>query len=51
MLNLGYQYHAEEVSEKLLDRSEYSHSFDYFNVNLALGCQIGFSEINGDFEE
>ena len=51
MLNLGYQYHREEVSEKLLDRSEYSHSFDYFNVNLALGCQIGFSEINGDFEE
>ena len=51
MLNLGYKYHAEEVSEKLLDRSEYSHSFDYFNVNLALSCQIGFSEINGDFEE
>ena len=51
MLNLGYKYHAEEVSEKLLDRSEYSHSFGYFNVNLALGCQIGFSEINGDFEE
>jgi hypothetical protein len=51
MLNLGYQYHREEVSEKLLDRSEYSHSFGYFNVNLALGCQIGFSEINGDFEE
>ncbi|MBY0580859.1 MAG: hypothetical protein K2P53_04170 [Rickettsiales bacterium] len=45
MLNLGYKYHAEEVSEKLLDKST-----DDFNVNLALGCQIGFSEINGDFD-
>jgi hypothetical protein len=33
------------VTEKLLDKD----SFD-FNVNLALGCQIGFNEISVDFE-
>ncbi|MBY0379801.1 MAG: hypothetical protein K2P99_05315, partial [Burkholderiales bacterium] len=43
-MHTGHQ--VEEVSKKLLDRST-----DDFNVNLALGCQIGFSEINGDFEE
>ncbi len=44
MLNLSYRYHVEEVTEKLLDRVS-----DDFDVKLALGCHIGFSEISEDF--
>ena len=45
MLKLGYKYHQEEMQEKLLERTG-----DDFTTNLAIGCHIGFSEINGAFE-